>query len=125
MYSSSGMRDDYWSLQIKLQFVSLCLAVFNGSLIWSMALQGDGCTERQKNIFAVEKKLLPTHLRTRLALNQHITHSKTNLWWYSAITLANLVWSYVVEILLLSLGSLWDATYCTTLYAAFQIFSFP
>lgn len=64
MYSGSGMRDDYWSLQIKLQFVSLSLAVFNGSLTWSMALQGGGCSERQKDIFhsfEVEKRVLTTH----------------------------------------------------------------
>lgn len=54
----------------------------------------------------MEKRVLTTHLRTQLALNQPITHSVTNLWWYSAITLVNLVCSYVVEILLLSPGSL-------------------
>lgn len=71
MYSSSGMRDDYWSLQIKLQFVSLSLAVFNGSLVWSMALQGGGCSGRQRDIFhsfAMEKRVLTTHLRAQLAL---------------------------------------------------------
>lgn len=127
MYSSSRMRDDYWSLQIKLQFVSLSLAVFNSSLIWSMALQGGGCSGRQKDIFhsfAEEERVLTTRLRTQLALKQHITHSVTNLWWYSAITLVTLVWSYMVEILLLSLGSLWDAMYCTTcmMPARFSVF---
>lgn len=74
-----------------------------------MALQGGGCSERQEDIFhsfVVEKRVLTRHLRTQLALNQHITHSVTNFWWYSAITLGNLVLPYVVEILLLSLGSL-------------------